>query len=156
MSQRSCGHSPGVSSSLQGALRGAGVISRTIISGVPALRTIDDVLCEILKKCQQELGQLIVIVFYQFAGKGASTVTGARFPAEKLTISVLASAWSGQWLRIRRLSAKVRTRPGMPPAAVLFPNSSYHPGFCQSGTLYCHCGLQSIFFAVIIVNYCST
>src|SRR6266702_780359 len=53
-------------------------------------------------------------LFYQFCGRGA---TGTGCPAGKLMICVLARVLGGQWPRIRRPSAKVRTRPGMPPVA---------------------------------------
>ena len=61
-------------------------------------------------------------VFYQFVGRGATEV---GCPAGKLMISVLARVGGGLWARIRRLSVKVRIRPGM-----LMP-----PATCQSVTL---------------------
>lgn len=59
-----------------------------------------------------------MIVFYQFDGRGDTEV---GCPAGKLMISVLARVGGGLWARIRRLSVKVRIRPGMliPPVSQL-------------------------------------
>ena len=77
-------------------------------------------------------------VFYQFVGRGATEV---GCPAGKLMISVLARVGGGLWARIRRLSVKVRIRPGM-----LMPPASQLPYPVLSHTGYTYYSLSSPFY----------